>query len=47
MERNQKKIRLWAILVICNILFIWGNSLLPGSVSGAISGFVKAAGKID
>ncbi len=38
---KQKKIRLWAILVICNILFIWGNSLLPGSVSGAISGFVK------
>jgi len=41
MERYQKKIRFWAILVICNILFIWGNSLLPGSVSGAISGFVK------
>lgn len=41
MEQNKKKIRLWAILVICNILFIWGNSLLPGSVSGAISGFVK------
>lgn len=41
MEQNQKKIRLWAVLVICNILFIWGNSLLPGSVSGAISSFVK------
>ena len=41
MERHQKKIRLWAILVILNILFIWGNSLLPGSVSGAISAFVK------
>ena len=41
MERNQKKIRLWAVIVICNILFIWGNSLLPGSVSGAISKFVS------
>lgn len=41
MEGNQKKIRLWAILVILNTLFIWGNSLLPGSVSGAISGAVK------
>ena len=41
MERNQKKIRLWIFLVICNILFIWGNSLLPGSVSGAISKFVS------
>lgn len=41
MENNRRKIRLWAVLVILNVLFIWGNSLLPGSVSGAISGFVK------
>ena len=41
MEHSQKKIRFWAIMIICNILFIWGNSLLPGSVSGAISEFVK------
>ena len=41
MEHNRKKIRLWAFAVICNILFIWGNSLLPGSVSGAISKFVS------
>lgn len=41
MEGNQKKIRFWAIMIICNILFIWGNSLLPGSVSGAISKFVS------
>jgi len=41
MEQNQKKIRFWAIMIICNILFIWGNSLLPGSVSGAISKFVS------
>ena len=41
MERNQKKIRFWTFAVICNILFIWGNSLLPGSVSGVISKFVS------
>lgn len=41
MEIHQKKIRFWAIMIICNILFIWGNSLLPGSVSGAISKFVS------
>ena len=41
MENGQKKIRFWAIMIICNILFIWGNSLLPGSVSCAISKFVS------
>ena len=41
MKQMQKKIRFWAIMIICNILFIWGNSLLPGSVSGAISKFVS------
>ena len=41
MEGSQKKIRFWAIMIICNILFIWGNSLLPGSVSGAISKFLS------
>ena len=41
MERNQKKIRLWIFAIVCNILFIWGNSLLPGSISGAISKFVS------
>lgn len=41
MEYSHKKIRFWAIMIICNILFIWGNSLLPGSVSGSISKFVS------
>ena len=41
MKNHQKKIRFWAIMIICNILFIWGNSLLPGSVSAAISKFVS------
>lgn len=33
--------RLCATLLVINVLFIWGNSLLPGSVSGAISQFVR------
>ena len=41
MERTENKLRLCVILLVLNVLFIWGNSLLPGSVSGAISGWVK------
>ncbi|MBQ8360068.1 MAG: VanZ family protein [Oscillospiraceae bacterium] len=41
MERTNKRMRLCIALLIINILFIWGNSLLPGSVSGAFSGWVK------
>lgn len=28
-------------LLICNVLFIWGNSMLPAHISAAISGFVR------
>lgn len=38
---NQKHLRLCTTLLLCNVLFIWGNSLLPGSISGAISGWVS------
>ena len=41
MERTDKRLRLCAVLLICNIAFIWGNSLMNAEVSGAISGFVK------
>ena len=41
MERTDRKLRLCIVLLIVNVLFIWGNSLLPGSVSGAISHFVR------
>ena len=37
MERRK---RLWICLLIGVLLFIWGNSLLPASVSGAISGWL-------
>ena len=38
-RRNRKGIA--TVLVCANLLFIWGNSLLPASVSSAISGWVK------
>lgn len=41
MIRTDKRMRLCAALLLCNLAFIWGNSLLPGQVSGAISDFVK------
>lgn len=41
MERTDRKMRVCATLLVVNILFIWGNSLLPGSVSGAISHWVR------
>lgn len=42
MIRTDKRIRLCLTLLVCNLVFIWGNSLLPGEVSGAISDAVKA-----
>ena len=42
MIRNAKRLRLCTALLICNLIFIWGNSLLPGEVSGAFSDWVKA-----
>lgn len=36
---NRK--RLATALICANLLFIWGNSLLPASVSGAFSQWVK------
>jgi len=41
MERTKKRIRICTVLLILNIAVIWGNSLLPGSISGAISGWVR------
>ena len=38
---TQRRMRLCITLLVCNLIFIWGNSLLPGEISGALSGFVK------
>lgn len=42
MIRTDKRLRLCTALLICNLVFIWGNSLLPGEVSGAFSDWVKS-----
>lgn len=41
MIRTDKRMRLCAVLLVCNLVFIWGNSLMPGEVSGAFSDWVK------
>ncbi len=41
MERTNRKLRVCAVLIALNLVIIWGNSLLPGSVSGAISRWVR------
>ena len=42
MIRTDKRLKLCMTLLVCNLVFIWGNSLLPGEVSGAFSDWVKA-----
>ena len=41
MEKTDKRLCFCITLLAFNVLFIWGNSLLPGSVSGAISHWVR------
>lgn len=42
MVRTNKRLRVCAALLVLNVAFIWGNSLLPGEISGAISNGLKA-----
>lgn len=41
MIRTDNRLRLCGVLIVLNLCFIWGNSLLPGEVSGALSDWVK------
>jgi len=41
MIRTDRRIRICGILLVLNLCFIWGNSLLPGELSGALSDWVK------
>lgn len=41
MVRTKKRLSLCAALVMFNVAFIWGNSMLPAHISAAISGFVR------
>lgn len=40
-QRNHRRIRLCIIILCLNLAFIWGNSLLPGEISGALSKWVR------
>ena len=41
MVRTKGRLYFCITLLIFNLAFIWGNSLLPGEISGAISQWVK------
>ena len=41
MIRTRKQLTICITLLCVNLCFIWGNSLLPGEVSGAISGWLR------
>ena len=41
MIRTKRRVTLCAVLLLCNLVFIWGNSLLPAETSGQISGTLK------
>ncbi len=38
---TPKRLRLCITLLTVNLVFIWGNSLLPGGVSGALSHWLR------
>lgn len=40
MIRTDKRLRLCVTLLVLILVFIWGNSLMPGEVSQAISNWV-------
>lgn len=40
MIRTKKRLRLCWLLIVLNLAFIWGNSLMPREVSSAFSKFV-------
>ena len=41
-RRTTSRTRLCVCLIAVNLAFIWGNSLLPGEISGALSHWVHA-----
>ena len=41
MKRTNVRMWLCIALLVLNLAFIWGNSLLPGEISGAFSRWVK------
>ena len=42
MIRTERRLRLCICLICLMLIFIWGNSMLPGEISQAFSDWVKA-----
>ena len=42
MIRTDRRMHICAALLVLNLCFIWGNSLLPGELSGAFSDWAKS-----
>lgn len=40
-RRTDSRMRLCSTFLVLNLVFIWGNSLLPASVSGTLSQWVR------
>ena len=43
MKHTKRRMTVCTVLLICNLVFIWGNSLLPAEVSGQISGSISSS----
>ena len=41
MIRTDRRLKICTVLLVCNLAFIWGNSLLPAEVSQALSDWAK------
>ena len=41
MIRTDRRLRICSVLLIGLLAFVWGNSMMPGAVSQAISNFVQ------
>ena len=41
MVKTTVRLRLCITLIACNVIFIWGNSLMPAEISKAFSSFVR------
>lgn len=39
--KKKGRLSLCIALILCNLLFIWGNSLLPASISGGLSQWLR------
>ena len=44
---KNRRLRVYACLILVMLLFIWGNSMLPGEISGELSGgLMEYVGKL-